>query len=208
MDTLAYIAKIYNVDLSQKSPITIYKTNREMMAQTLGALGMNLGAEIGVRQGLHAELLCQNNPALHLYCIDLWKSYPGYAEHSKEQEQFYKEAKERLSKYNCTLIRAFSMDAVKVFEDLSLDFVYIDGGHDWKNVTNDIYEWEKKVRHGGIVYGHDYKRSKGNWENAVKDVVPSFCYQFSIAPWFILGEQGHSDGMYKEGTQSWMWVKK
>jgi len=207
MDTLEYIAKIYNVDLNQKSPITIYKTNREMMAQTLGALRMSVGAEIGVRQGLHAEMLCQNNPDLKLYCIDLWRAYPGYAEHSREQEQFYAEAKERLSHYNCVIMRATSMDAVKVFEDESLDFVYIDGGHDWKNVSNDIYEWEKKVRKGGIVYGHDYKRSKGNWQNAVKDVVPAYCYQFSIVPWFILGEQGHSDGLYKEGTQSWMWVK-
>jgi predicted O-methyltransferase YrrM len=208
METLDYIVKRFEIDVTQKSPITIYKTNREIMAKVLGELNFNLGAEIGVRQGLHAETLCQANPNLKLYCIDLWKAYDGYAEHSREQEQFYKEAKERLAPYSCIFMRAFSMDAVKVFENESLDFVYIDGGHDFKNVANDVVEWEKKVRKGGIVYGHDYKRSSGSYQNAVKDVVPAYCYQFSIVPWFILGEQGHSDGLYKEGTQSWMWVKK
>lgn len=207
MDTLEYILKKFDIELNHKSPFVIYKVNREIMADTMCELGFKIGVEIGVRQGLHAELLCQRNPNLKLYGVDLWKSYPGYSEHAGQQEQFYEEAKERLSKYDVELIRAFSMDAVNLFKDKSLDFVYIDGAHDFKNVAMDVYEWSKKVRSGGLVYGHDYKRSKGNWENAVKDIVPAYCYQFGIHPWFILGEQGKSDGMYREGTQSWMWVK-
>jgi predicted O-methyltransferase YrrM len=207
MDTLKYIATKFNVDLNHKPPIEIFNINREIMAETLTELNFNLGVEVGVRQGLHAELLCKTNPKLKLYGIDLWEAYSGYAEHAKQQDQFYQETLERLTNYNCTLIRKFSMDAVNDFEDKSLDFVYIDAAHDFKNVAMDVCEWAKKVRPGGIVYGHDYKRSKGSWQNAVKDVIPAYCYHFKINPWFILGEQGHSDGLYREGTQSWMFVK-
>ena len=48
------------------------------------------------------------------------------------------------------------MDAVKDFADRSLDFVYIDANHEPQFVEEDIREWSKKVKVGGIVSGHDY----------------------------------------------------
>jgi predicted O-methyltransferase YrrM len=48
------------------------------------------------------------------------------------------------------------MEAVKDFKDESLDFVFIDGNHQYSYVLEDITEWSKKVRSGGIVSGHDY----------------------------------------------------
>ena len=208
MDTLEYIVEKFNLDINNKSPIEIPNINRTIMAQTLYELEFKVGAEIGVAAGEHAETLCKNNPNLTLYCIDAWQYYHGYYDYLGEKlEKFYKKAQSRLAPYNCILIKKFSMDAVKDFEDNSLDFVYIDGAHDFKNVADDVCEWTKKVRIGGIVYGHDFKRSKSNYLNAVKDVVPAYCYQYKINPWFILGTKGHSGGMFKEGTQSWMFIK-
>ena len=92
------------------------------------------------------------------------------------------------------------MDAVKDFEDGSLDFVYIDGNHDFKNVANDIVEWQKKVRVGGIVAGHDYRRHKPHltYQCHVVDVVNAYTYAFGINPWFVL--QG-------DKSPSWFWVQ-
>jgi hypothetical protein len=42
------------------------------------------------------------------------------------------------------------------FDDESLDFVYIDANHRPDFVREDIREWTKKVKKGGIVSGHDY----------------------------------------------------
>jgi predicted O-methyltransferase YrrM len=42
------------------------------------------------------------------------------------------------------------------FLDNSLDFVYIDAGHRFDDVVQDIIKWTKKVRKGGIISGHDY----------------------------------------------------
>ena len=208
MHTLEYITKKFELDLNQKSPILIFNINRTIMAQTLYELGFTIGAEIGVAKGEHAEILCQNNPELKLYCIDIWEPYPGYGEYIDRIVKYYKIAEEKLISYNCIIIKKFSMDAVKDFDDESLDFVYIDGAHDFKNVAMDICEWTNKVRSGGIVYGHDFKRSKRNVLNAVKDVIPAYCYQYKIQPWFVLGTQGKRDGTpYKEGTQSWMFIR-
>jgi predicted O-methyltransferase YrrM len=208
VDTLEYIGRKFELDFSQKSPIPIYKINREIMAQTLAELNLNLGVEVGVHRGLHAEILCKNNPNIKLYGIDAWQKYSGYHDYSEANiSHAHREAIQRLAPYNCELIEEFSMDAVQNFKTQSLDFVYIDGAHDFKNVAMDIFEWTRRVRIGGVVYGHDFKRSKGNYLNAVKDVVPAYIYQYGIRPWFILGQTGHNDGLYREGMQSWMFVR-
>jgi SAM-dependent methyltransferase len=207
MDSLAYIGRRFGIDVTIKPPIIIPNINRQIMAQVLHELGYKVGVEIGTQQDIHAETLCKNNPGMHLYCVDPWESYAGYTEHANEMEDFYETSQKRLSIYQCTLLKKMSMDALADFKDKSLDFVYIDGGHDFKNVANDIIEWPRKVRPGGMVFGHDYKRQHNHYQNAVKDVIPAYCYHFRISPWFILGEQGHSDGLYKEGTQSWMFIK-
>ena len=48
------------------------------------------------------------------------------------------------------------MDAVKDFDDESLDFVYIDGNHLYPAVKKDIDLWWPKVKAGGVMGGHDY----------------------------------------------------
>lgn len=207
--TLEYIASKFELDLNQKSPINILKINREIMAQTLKELNFNFGAEIGVARGEHSELLCLANPDLKLYCIDIWEPYEGYKEYENKISAYYKLAKKRLSKYNTVMIKKFSMDAVKTFENESLDFVYIDGAHDFQNGVNDICEWTKKVKIGGIVYGHDYDRQYERHLVQIKDAVQAYCYTNRIKPWFVLGMPGKKrDGLYVEGVQSWMFVRQ
>ena len=49
-----------------------------------------------------------------------------------------------------------SLEAAETTQDESLDFVYIDADHSYKSCMLDIIAWESKVRHGGIISGHDY----------------------------------------------------
>jgi SAM-dependent methyltransferase len=49
-----------------------------------------------------------------------------------------------------------SDEAAKLFEDGSLDFVYLDASHDYASVRSDLLSWYRKVRPGGIMAGHDY----------------------------------------------------
>ncbi len=79
----------------------------------------------------------QNNPELsHLY--DIFKS------NMKPVEGYYKE------------LKMTSMEAVKKFENESIDFVFIDGSHEYKDIKDDITYWFPKVKRGGVLAGHDY----------------------------------------------------
>lgn len=49
-----------------------------------------------------------------------------------------------------------SLDAAKMFADESLDFVYVDGAHEYDDVKADIEAWLPKVKKGGIIAGDDY----------------------------------------------------
>jgi len=212
MSTLDYIAKKYNLDLSQREmPISILNTNRYIMADTLNELGFKVGAEIGVAQGSHSKILCQRIPNLRLFCVDIWDLYEGYNEYTDRINRYYEAAKVTLAPWHTVFVKKFSMDAVKDFEDGSLDFVYIDGAHDFMHVAEDLCEWSKKVRVGGIVYGHDYKLRNDSTKNIihVKHALQAYVYTHAIKPWFVLGMPGnHADKKFCEGCQSWMFVRQ
>ena len=42
------------------------------------------------------------------------------------------------------------------FDDESIDFLFIDAGHTYEDVTNDLKCWYKKVKPGKMISGHDY----------------------------------------------------
>jgi len=205
MNTLEYLAKEFNLDLSVKSPIEISNVNRTLLTKHLGFMEFSVGAEVGVAEGYHAKVLCENIPGLKLYLIDSWRHYSGYNEY-ENLDRIYFDAVSRLVNYNTTIYREFSMDAVGKFQDNSLDFVYIDAAHDFKNVAMDVCEWSKKVRPGGIVFGHDFKRSKRNVVD-VKDVIPAYCYAKGISKWFIL-KNDIKDPNFGSDNPGWMFVRQ
>jgi hypothetical protein len=197
---LNYIINKHGVDSSARLPIVLPLTRIEL-AQLFAELNYKIGVEVGVEVGLYSEALCKSNPSMKLHCVDSWEAYEGYNELGKDRAMVnYKEASRRLEPYNCVINKAFSMDAVKDFEYNSVDFVYIDGNHDFKHVACDIADWSKVVRSGGIVSGHDFRRSKGTrYIMHVKDVVQAYAYAYAIRPWFVLNG---------DSVPSWMWVKQ
>lgn len=68
-----------------------------------------------------------------------------------------------------TTLRMESIKAAKLFENESIDFVFIDASHDYDNVVADINAWYPKVKKGGYIAGHDYERSE--IAQAVKDTL-------------------------------------
>ena len=154
---------------------------REALAAFLGEIGFNRGVEVGVNRGRFSEILCLKNPNIELYSIDPWKKNGRTGKH---QWKVYKQAKERLSPYNATVIRKTSMEALADFEDASLDFAYIDGDHNFDYVAPDIIFWSRKVRSGGIVACHDY----GRHNVGVVAAVDSYTFCNNIRPWYITYE--------------------
>lgn len=206
--SLEHILNKFKPELSRRGGTEIHAINRTIMAQTLGELGFKEGAEVGVAEGYHAKVLFDKIPGLKLHCIDIWEQYPGYSEY-KDIDTVYSGALERLKGHDCKFIKKFSMDAVKEYKDGSLDFVYIDAAHDFKNVADDICEWSKKVKIGGIVFGHDYKRwipGKSRHVVDVKDVVGAYMYAHRVAPWFVLTNDV-VDPNFGPDSAGWMFVR-
>lgn len=55
-----------------------------------------------------------------------------------------------------TPLQITSKEASTLFDDESLDFVFLDAEHLYDNVMEDLNLWYPKVRKGGIIAGHDY----------------------------------------------------
>lgn len=157
--------------------------DRIELTKYFAEMGFKRGAEIGVCDGVFSEYIYKANPGVMLFCIDTWEPYKGYTDYKKISTftKMYEDAKKRLEPYGCILIKKYSMDAVKDFEDESLDFVYIDANHTYPYVKEDIREWTKKVRKGGIVSGHDYCTIEGvGVKQAVDEYVEKHGYKLKV----------------------------
>lgn len=207
-DTLRYIVRKFNVNANGKSPIEIPDTDRQTLAHLFKELGFKNGVEVGVEEGIYAEVLCKANPGLKLHCVDSWKAYEGYLEHRDQTkiDSLYEKAKERLQKYNVHLIKKLSIDGVKDFPDNSLDFVYIDGNHKYDYALKDITEWTKKVRPGGIVSGHDFRRDKSGLIQVV-EALSKYAEIHGIT-FFVFGRKNKlSDDEKRDKHRSWMFIR-
>ena len=71
-------------------------------------------------------------------------AYDLFLENMKPAEGYYKP------------IKLASVEAAKLYEDRSLDFVYIDAAHEYESVKDDIEAWMPKVKIDGYIGGHDY----------------------------------------------------
>lgn len=135
---------------------------RVELAKYFGELGFKIGAEIGVAAGKYSRVFCWNIPDVHLYCIDPWQSDSNDpCDYGEKNISNLAHAKKILQPFNVTFIEKNSIMALDDFEDSSLDFVYIDANHSFDYVMQDLINWNKKVRSGGVVSGHDYYNIKG-----------------------------------------------
>lgn len=188
-DASNHLRKKWAKLLPQPSPIRCRNWTRVNLAKTFAALGYRRGAEVGVKRGEYSQVLCTSNPGVEMLCIDLWDAY-----YEVNTSRYFQQAQKRLEPYNATLIRKPSALAALDIPDGSLDFVYIDADHRFDYVMQDLIVWAPKVRHGGIVSGHDYYR----FRNAgVVDAVDAYTRAHDIREWWLTDEK----------TASFFWVK-
>lgn len=142
--------------------------------------------EIGVWKGKSAaymavELVNNNKTNVRFDCIDTWEGSeehinpnsgffePGLLE---DRDWLYKHFLENIEpvKHIINPIRKPSLEAVNLYQDNSLDFIFIDASHDYENVLKDIKAWYPKCKpETGIISGHDY-----SWGPEVKKAVHDF----------------------------------
>lgn len=202
MDTLKYIVEKFNVDLTQSSPICLPVGRYKDIPKLFHELGFKVGAEIGVFQGAYSHRLLRFCPGLKLYGVDIWEIYDGYKDYQpRHMASAYQKAQENVKGFDCTLIKGWSTEVVKQFKDESLDFVFLDGNHSYEYVVADIAAWSKKVRKGGIIYGHDFDDYANHERWREMNVIPAvegWMKSYKIHPWFIT---------INNNNKCWMYVK-
>lgn len=97
-------------------------------------------------------------------CVDTWDYVPTSSEIKEPMfnnlyEIFLENVKPIAD--NINIIKSISWDAASLYEDESLDFVFIDAGHDYESVKKDISSWYPKIKKQGIIAGHDYHYNVG-----------------------------------------------
>jgi hypothetical protein len=65
------------------------------------------------------------------------------------------------------------------YEDNSIDFVFIDGGHEYEQVYSDIIAWLPKIKVGGYISGHDYIETSCGVKKAVDEIFQNYLGQIS-----------------------------
>lgn len=195
------------------SPAEIPFAVRDDLPSFCVQMGFKVGAEIGVAKGEFSEKFCK--AGLKMYCIDSWKAYPDYEEPGIQErlDSEFLEATTRLHRYGATILRKTSMEALADIPDRSLDFVYIDGHHGFKYVAEDLWEWSKKVRKGGMISGHDYFVPRRPYREAAyvlhtKFVVDAFTKAMKIDKWYVLGSKIRKEGENRDRFRSFMWLNQ
>ena len=118
------------------------------------------GVEIGVFKGAFSrEILNRWNGTL--YMIDVWrglgKEYEDMNNHNNHTEAYFETMKSiKGFEDRGIMIRSSSKDCINLFENDSLDFIYIDANHAYDFIKEDIELWFPKLKKGGIFSGHDY----------------------------------------------------
>ena len=192
-------------------PAEIPNCGRDDLPELFKELGFKVGVEIGVFEGSFTEVLAK--AGLQGYGVDPWLVYEDYGSKSYQPvaEKRYEKSKRRLAPYpNVTLLRETSMEAVKRFRDESIDFVYIDGNHQFKYVAEDIYEWHKKLKKGGVLCGHDYayfnSRSPCGGCQA-REIVDAWAKSFHLNFWVLGNYKRKHESDVRDDYRSWMFVK-
>jgi len=172
----------------QIAPVRIPKLTRRRLVEHFAEHGLLKGAEIGVDRGRFSEFMLNCHPEMTLLLVDPWRW-------KLRGESRYQSTVRRMEAFGgrATIVRADSMDAVWAVPEGSLDFVYIDGNHEFDYVMSDLVWWAKRVRYGGVVSGHDYFRFRGA---GVVSAVDAYTQAHGITRWFLTDE--------KEATFFWI----
>jgi len=193
MSVDAAIWKKFQVRRRDNLPFNASGTRTHLIV-LFAELGFKKGAEIGVCRGEFSAVMLKTIPDLELFCVDNWQPY-SLIRSENRQDLYHQQAVANLSRFpGAKILWMDSVEASRQIPDASLDFVYIDGAHDFDHVMADMLHWIPKVKHDGIIAGHDYPIEPG-----VATAVNAYVKGCNITSWYVTREVK---------PPSWFWVNQ
>jgi hypothetical protein len=125
--------------------------------------------EIGVWQGKSLSYLVieaiNNDKKFIIDAIDNWKGstvqiqkgHESYQPITETEGALFKQFLENIDsiKQYINIIQKPSAEAVTLYENNSLDFIFIDADHEMPYILEDLRSWFPKLKKGGWYAGHD-----------------------------------------------------
>jgi ubiquinone/menaquinone biosynthesis C-methylase UbiE len=161
--------------------------------------------------------IINSNKNIKFDCVDTWE---GSVEHQNydiiSEKKLFDVFSENIEPVSHIInpIRMKSLEAVNLYDDESLDFVFIDASHEYEDVKNDILAWLPKVKEGGFIGGHDYSSS---WDGVVRAVdeifnnselvIDEYCWLYEKKPKVFKNineqRQWNDESMWTDGGHEW-----
>lgn len=174
---------LYKYGLNQDNQIFTHLTldekiliNQQVRKQEMKIGGEIICVEIGSFLGSSSCFICNAlNNGSKLYCIDTWGNHAmRYCEQDKEEERdTYFEFKKNTNKYSNKIIeiRQWSTEAITTLKhyEQKIDFLFIDGDHNYEAVKKDWELYSTLLSTGSIVAFHDT-----GWAKGVKQVISEY----------------------------------
>jgi predicted O-methyltransferase YrrM len=137
---------------------------KNLCDDTYKILGDNLQiVEIGSYCGASSSIIATKFINSNINCVDPWSPYTEDCSiiDLAKQELELKEAEMLFDivvskNTNIKKNKMSSVEYCQLILNSSIDFIYIDGNHQYSSVKEDILTWLPKIKVGGIIAGHDY----------------------------------------------------
>lgn len=164
--------------------------------------------EVGVERGVWASLFLSRWQGWAFWGVD---PFLPYGEMNYPREADYAMALAALQPYadRAKLLRMPSVEAAALFEDGGVDFVYVDGAHDYESVRADLQAWWPKINEIGLIAGHDWTDQEAH--AGVKKAVEEFARKTDRTIYLTSPVAGYNSEslpswyMYKSGMPGSDW---
>ena len=143
---------------------------------------IEVGAFYGKSAAYMAVEIINSGKNIKFDVVDTWRGSPEHQEGAWDaqvhmiQDTAFDVFQSNLSpvKGHYTPLKMPSVEAAKLYQDKSLDFVYIDASHEYEFIKEDIIAWLPKIKIGGYIGGHDYWPDNAMFKGipvAIKEII-------------------------------------
>lgn len=152
-----------------------------------GSHFLEIGAWLGKSTSYLAVEIINSNKNIKFDVIDKWIADPEgtwspYVLKEDPYEIFLKNLNPVINYINP--IKGDSRELHENYDDNSIDFIFIDGDHEYDGVMSDIKNWFPKLKKNGIIAGHDYYPYE-TVQSAVNDYFGKDNIKIIKNSWFV-----------------------
>ena len=166
------------------SQIDLFALYKKMVEKfNSGAHFVEVGSFLGKSAVYMGVEIINSGKNIKFDCIDHWQ---GSAEHSDNDkvnlDTMYEDFLKNIEPVKGVInpIKMSSIEASKLYEPNSLDFIFIDASHDTISVREDLTYWMPRIKEDGIIAGDDINNA---------EVASAVKWFFDTSKLEILGRQ-------------------